>query len=245
MILRWCLTRRLMWRAGICVTGLWGRDSVGSSSTPNWSSIFPSLTLILFTDLLTARDGMEDDDIILVSDSNVFLSLPRYINVLQSGHQAWMFLSELIFYMNRPWNQVMALTLKSWRQENIFFFISAAWIFQASYYRKVMMESSSCEELTRKDRYLSSTYLPQWRVDRLKSFLEFQQETSRDNNVTYQYQLDNDTINVDVLNKIESKTLLTNKNSKLEWNQQFLENFTRWSESEERGWVIRWSEVFM
>ena len=68
---------------------------------------------------------MEDDDIILVSDSNVFLSLPRYINVLQSGHQAWMFLSELIFYMNRPWNQVMALTLKSWRQENIFFYFSS------------------------------------------------------------------------------------------------------------------------
>ena len=99
------------------------------------------------------------------------------------------------------------------------------------------MESSSCEELTRKDRYLSSTYLPQWRVDRLKSFLEFQQETSRDNNVTYQYQLHTDIINVDMLDKTESKTisLLTSKNSKLEWNQQFLENFTRWSESQDRG----------
>ena len=67
---------------------------------------------------------MEDDDIIVVSDSNVFLSRPRYINVLQSGHQAWMFLSEVIFYLNQPWNQVMALTINNWRQEIflLFFF---------------------------------------------------------------------------------------------------------------------------
>ena len=58
---------------------------------------------------------MDDEDIILVSDSNVFLSQPQYINVLQSGHQAWMFLSEMIFYNNQPWNQLMALTVKTWR----------------------------------------------------------------------------------------------------------------------------------
>ena len=58
---------------------------------------------------------MEDDDIIVVSDSNVFLSRPHYTNVLQSGPQAWMFLSEVIFYLNQPWNQVMALTVNTWR----------------------------------------------------------------------------------------------------------------------------------
>ena len=58
---------------------------------------------------------MADDAIIVVADANVFLSQPRYINVLQSGHQAWMFLSELIFYLQQPWNQVMALTLNTWR----------------------------------------------------------------------------------------------------------------------------------
>ena len=96
-----------------------------------------------------------------------------------------------------------------------------------------MMESSTCEELTRKDRYLSSIYFPQWRLDSLKRFLE----SSGENNVTYQYQLDSGSINVEMKDKTENKTvsLLTNKNSKLEWNQQFLENFTRWSESQERG----------
>ena len=95
-----------------------------------------------------------------------------------------------------------------------------------------MMESSTCEELTRKDRYLSSIYFPQWRLDSLKRFLE----SSGENNVTYQYQLDSGSINVEMKDKTENKTvsLLTNKNSKLEWNQQFLENFTRWSESQER-----------
>ena len=62
---------------------------------------------------------MADDAIIVVADANVFLSQPRYINVLQSGHQAWMFLSELIFYLQQPWNQVMALTLKTWRCSKI------------------------------------------------------------------------------------------------------------------------------
>ena len=95
------------------------------------------------------------------------------------------------------------------------------------------MESSTCEELTRKDRYLSSIYFPQWRLDSLKRFLESRSE----NNVTYQYQLDSGSINVEMKDKTENKTmsLLTNKNSKLEWNQQFFENFTKWSESQERG----------
>ena len=96
-----------------------------------------------------------------------------------------------------------------------------------------MMESSTCEELTRKDRYLSSIYFPQWRLDSLKRFLE----SSGENNVTYQYQLDSGSINVEMKDKTENKTisLLTNKNSKMEWNQQFFENFTKWSESQERG----------
>ena len=95
------------------------------------------------------------------------------------------------------------------------------------------MESSTCEELTRKDRYLSSIYFPQWRLDSLKRFLE----SSGENNVTYQYQLDSGSINVEMKDKTENKTvsLLTNKNSKMEWNQQFFENFTKWSESQERG----------
>ena len=100
-----------------------------------------------------------------------------------------------------------------------------------------MVGSSTCEELTRKDSYLSSIYLPQWRRESLRRFLVSQQESSSDDNVTYQYHLQSASINVERQNKTESKTisLLTNKNSKMEWNQQFLEDFTRWSESEEKG----------
>ena len=100
-----------------------------------------------------------------------------------------------------------------------------------------MMGSSTCEELTRKDRYLSSIYFPQWRLDSLRRFLVSQQESSGDNNVNYQYQLDSGSINVERENKSESKTisLLSNKHSKLEWNKQFFEDFTKWSESQEEG----------
>ena len=113
---------------------------------------------------------------------------------------------------------------KNFSAQNFYFF---------NHSRKLMMESSTCEELTRKDRYLSSIYFPQWRLDSLKRFLE----SSGENNVTYQYQLDSGSINVEMKDKTENKTmsLLTNKNSKLEWNQQFFENFTRWLESQERG----------
>ena len=68
--------------------------------------------------LVYSQVQLEEDDIILVADSNVFLSRPHYINVLQSGHQAWMFLSELIFYLNQPWNQIMALRVNTWRSSN-------------------------------------------------------------------------------------------------------------------------------
>ena len=105
--------------------------------------------------------------------------------------------------------------------------------------RKVMAGSSTCEELTAKERYLSSIYFPQWRLDSLERFLVAQQDSSGGDNVTYQYQLESGTINVDkqIKTETENKTisLLTNKNSKLEWNQQFFEDFTKWSESQEKG----------
>ena len=102
-----------------------------------------------------------------------------------------------------------------------------------------MAGSSTCEELTAKERYLSSIYFPQWRLDSLERFLVAQQDSSGGDNVTYQYQLESGTINVDkqIKTETENKTisLLTNKNSKLEWNQQFFEDFTKWSESQEKG----------
>ena len=62
-----------------------------------------------------SRDQLGDDDIVMISDSNIFLSRNKFINVLQSGHKVWMFLSEMIFYSQLPWSQVVAMTVRQWR----------------------------------------------------------------------------------------------------------------------------------
>ena len=51
----------------------------------------------------------------LVTDTDLLVSRPRYTNVLQSPHSAWMFLSEAIFYGGGPWTHPVALTVASWR----------------------------------------------------------------------------------------------------------------------------------
>ena len=45
----------------------------------------------------------------------MFLSLPSYLNVLQSSHQAWLFFSEIMFYGYLPWESLIALTTANWR----------------------------------------------------------------------------------------------------------------------------------
>ena len=69
----------------------------------------------LFLPSKLSRNQLADDDIVLVADSNIFLSRNTLINVLQSGHKVWMFLSEMIFYSQLPWSQVMAMRVRQWR----------------------------------------------------------------------------------------------------------------------------------
>ena len=99
-----------------------------------------------------------------------------------------------------------------------------------------MGNSSSCGELTGRDGYLSEIYFPPWRLDRLRSFLAAQQKSS-DKNITYQYKLDSDNIKVTVINKSENTniSLVTNEHFKIEWNKEFLKNFTVWTESHDIG----------
>ena len=58
---------------------------------------------------------LSDEDIILISDPDIFLSIPSYLNVLQSSHQAWLFFSEIMFYGYLPWESLIALTTANWR----------------------------------------------------------------------------------------------------------------------------------
>ena len=58
---------------------------------------------------------LSEDDIILISDPDIFISIPSYLNVLQSSHQAWLFFSEIMFYGYLPWETLIAATTANWR----------------------------------------------------------------------------------------------------------------------------------
>ena len=68
----------------------------------------PVLMSILF-------DRLDDNDIIMISDIDIFLSLPSYLNVLQSPHKAWLFLTEIMLYGYLPWESLAAATVSNWR----------------------------------------------------------------------------------------------------------------------------------
>ena len=51
----------------------------------------------------------------MISDPDIFISSPSYLNVLQSSHQAWLFFSEIMFYGYLPWESLIALTTANWR----------------------------------------------------------------------------------------------------------------------------------
>ena len=84
------------------------------------STCDPALNVVLsrilvFTDPSLA-DKINGDDILLVSPDDFFLSRGQVINVLQSDHKIWMFLSEGLFNSGDRWSLPMAATVNTWRQ---------------------------------------------------------------------------------------------------------------------------------
>ena len=71
--------------------------------------------ILVFTDPSLA-DKINGDDILLVSPDDFFLSRGQVINVLQSDHKIWMFLSEGLFNSGDRWSLPMAATVDTWRQ---------------------------------------------------------------------------------------------------------------------------------
>ena len=74
-----------------------------------------ALGRILFYNHDKFKDKIKEDDIIVITDNDLFISKGNYANVLQSDHKAWMFLSESIFYGHDPWIHPMAMTVATWR----------------------------------------------------------------------------------------------------------------------------------
>ena len=71
--------------------------------------------ILVFTDTSLANK-INGDDILLVSPDDFFLSREQAINVLQSDHKIWMFLSEGLFNSGDRWSLPMAATVDTWRQ---------------------------------------------------------------------------------------------------------------------------------
>ena len=80
----------------------------------------PALNAALSRVLVLTDQGLADkidgDDILLVSPDDFFLSRGQAINVLQSDHKIWMFLSEGLFNSGDRWSLPMAATVDTWRQ---------------------------------------------------------------------------------------------------------------------------------
>ena len=85
---------------------------------------------------------LQDTDIIITADINAFLSKPHIVNVLQSRHSAWMFITEAVFYGAQPWpTSFVALTVQNWK--------------------KVTLNASDCTEFVLRDPFIKSKYLCQ------------------------------------------------------------------------------------
>ena len=74
-----------------------------------------ALGRILFYNEDKFKDKIREDDIIVITDNDLFLSKSYYANVLQSEHKAWMFLSETMFYGHEAWSNPIAMTVATWR----------------------------------------------------------------------------------------------------------------------------------
>ena len=90
-------------------------DNVKSSDNVCDIALNKALGRILFYNHDNFKDKIKEDDIIVITDNDLFISKGHSANVLQSDHKAWMFLSESIFYGHEPWTHPMAMTVATWR----------------------------------------------------------------------------------------------------------------------------------
>ena len=83
-----------------------------------------ALSRVLVLSDPSLSENIDDDDILLVTTDHVFLSRGQVINVLQSDHKVWMFLSEGVFLSGDRWTLPMAATVTTWRQEDFYLMFS-------------------------------------------------------------------------------------------------------------------------
>ena len=88
-------------------------DKQDTTCDPALNAALSRILVLTDPSLANKIDG---DDILLVSPDDFFLSRGQVINVLQSDHKIWMFLSEGLFNSGDRWSLPMAATVDTWRQ---------------------------------------------------------------------------------------------------------------------------------
>ena len=87
------------------------------------------------------KDKLQDNSVVVLSNVGAFLSKGEIMNVLQSGHQTWMFNAEAVFYGHQPFpTNFIAMTVEKWRT--------------------ITYDSQSCSELVRRDDHIAKEYEP-------------------------------------------------------------------------------------
>ena len=86
---------------------------------------------------------INNDSVVVIANVGVFVTKGNMFNVIKSGHGSWMFGTEAVYYMQRPWPTVFtAMTVERWRL--------------------ITLNSNSCAQLVQKSPFLVKHYQPPW-----------------------------------------------------------------------------------
>ena len=89
---------------------------------------------------------LKEEDIVILSSVNSFISKPHFLNVFKSSHSAWMFVTEAVFYGGKSWpTNFIGMTVANWKL--------------------ITFNSTSCSELSINDPFLASKYSPPWKLE--------------------------------------------------------------------------------
>ena len=89
------------------------------------------------------KDRLRNDSIVMLTNVAAFLSKGELLNVLQSGHQTWMFNAEAVMYGHQPFpTTFIAMTVQKWKT--------------------ITYNSMSCGELVEHDSHIRADYKPPW-----------------------------------------------------------------------------------
>lgn len=106
-----------------------------------------SIGRVLLHTLPEFKNKLKNDSIVMLTNVGAYLSKGEILNVLQSGHDTWMFNAEAVLYGHQPFpTNFIAMTVEKWKT--------------------ITFNSLSCSDLVARDPHLVADYKPPWVVYR-------------------------------------------------------------------------------